>query len=165
MKEIKLTNGMITLIDEEDYEWLMKYNWYYNPEGYAITRTSSYSLEFMHRMIMNPPKGLFVDHINHNKLDNRRKNLRICTHAQNKQNQPKRADNTSGYKGVYISDKYTNRYRAKIRVNGVLENLGTFANIEDAARAYNQAAKFYFGEFACLNDVPEKPLPSWITTS
>lgn len=161
MKYIELTQGKYAIVNDEDYEFLNKFSWCY-AAGYAKTDAGwGYGRIYMHQMIMKPQRGDDTDHINHNKLDNRRENLRICTRSQNKQNQPKRADNTSGYKGVSWDKKY-GKYKAYIKADGVLKHLGMYYKTEDAARAYNRAAKIYFGDFACLNDIPEKTfaLPS-----
>ena len=104
----------------------------------------------MHREIMNCPKGLEVDHINQNGVDNRRINLRIATATQNRQNTSKQKSNTSGYKGV-MKDK--TKWRAMIRDNGRRIHLGMFDNKIDAAIAYNKAAIKYHKEFACLNTI------------
>jgi len=106
---------------------------------------------------MNPPKGVVVDHINGDSLDCRRANMRICTNVENVRNSRKRSDNTSGYKGVSI-DKETRlkkRWRAYINYKGKRMCLGRHMTKEDAAKAYNVAAKKYFGEFARLNVIPQ----------
>jgi DUF971 family protein len=98
-----------------------------------------------------PPEGLLIDHRNHNGLDNRLTNLRPATPAQNIQNARKQKPRTtSKYKGVDFV-KPTGKYRARIAVDGQRLFLGSFANQLDAARAYDEAAKKYFGIFACLN--------------
>lgn len=112
----------------------------------------------MHRIIMEIVlgralvKGEYVDHINHNGLDNRRDNLRLASAAQNMQNSRLRSDNTSGYKGVVwvISRR---KWRAEIYVDKRSKCLGYFQNAIDAAKAYNDAALKYFGEFAFLNTI------------
>lgn len=92
----------------------------------------------------------YIDHINGDKSDNRISNLRECNKYQNGQNRPKLSNNTSGFKGVYVNPK-SGRYIAKIRVDGELHYIGTFDTPELAARAYDEAALEYFGEFANLN--------------
>jgi hypothetical protein len=115
---------------------------------------------WLHRMIIDVPGGMMVDHINGNRLDNRRCNLRVCTNRQNCQNQTiARKDNTSGYKGVSYSRRHR-KWRAwiaagSLRSNGTRKNvsLGYFADAADAARAYDAAARLHFGEFARCNFV------------
>ena len=104
----------------------------------------------MHRFIMKPKSNEYVDHINGDKLDNRKENLRICTKKENQRNQKVRKDNTSGYKGVALmAGKY---WRAYITSGGSRQkHLGNFKTKEEAARAYDEKAKEYFGEFARLN--------------
>lgn len=104
----------------------------------------------MHRLIMNTPKGIEVDHINHNGLDNRKTNLRNCRRNDNKKNRV--AWGKSKYVGVCHLDN--NKFLAHIRINGRLKHLGIFLNEEDAARAYDKAAKEYHGEFANFNYPP-----------
>jgi hypothetical protein len=105
----------------------------------------------MHRQIANPPDGKEVDHINGVTLDNRRENLRVCSHSQNMHNRRLRQkNNKSGYKGVHWLAR-TKRWVAEIRVNGKSRHLGYFTEKTDAARAYDTAAAECFGEFAHLN--------------
>ena len=96
---------------------------------------------------MNAPKGMSVDHINGNKLDNRKSNLRICTHAENLRNLKKAKNNTSGFKGVSWYSK-SKKWRAVITFGGKYHHLGLFVKKQDAIDAYNQKAKEYFGQFA-----------------
>ena len=164
-KEIKLTQGKIAIVDKEDFEWLGEFKWsaftahgiYYaqtwNPKSLRLIRgVGRYT--FMHRLILNCKKGEIVDHINHNGLDNRRSNLRIVTIQQNAMNSRPRKGGTSKYKGVCLS-KRDNRWQAKIKFNKNTIWLGSYASEVDAAKAYNQAALKYFGEYACLNEIPE----------
>src|SRR3990167_2235442 len=108
---------------------------------------------FLHRFILNAPKGLEVDHINGNGLDNRRKNIRLCTKKENMQNRRISINNTSGYKGVYYhkSDKRKKRWTVFIRTDDNRKFIGRFLTALDAAKAYNEAATKYHGEFARLN--------------
>lgn len=114
---------------------------------YAITKPGG---KFMHRLIMDCPKGLEVDHINGNGLDNRRINLRICSRSQNSCNRPAPSNNITGYKGVYW-DENKNRYRAVITKDKVVYRLGRYKTAREAAVAYNLAAKKYHGVYAFIN--------------
>ena len=109
----------------------------------------------MHREIANTPDGYETDHIDGNKLNNTRANLRICTHAENHRNVGLRSTNTSGYKGVSFYKRY-NRWRARIWANDRLVFLGYFDSALEAACAYNNSAMLHYGEFAWLNQVLPK---------
>lgn len=140
-----------SVIDTEDAPLVAKYLWSISgKQGYAKTgNVKAPRNGYLHRMILNPSPTEQVDHINGNKLDNRRANLRIVT---NQQNQMARhvAVGRSGYKGVY---KHGSSYRAAIKFNQKQIKLGTYPTAEKAARAYNQAAKALFGEYAVLNEI------------
>lgn len=163
MKEIKLTNGVVTLVDDEDFEMLSKVTWYFRKEGYAVGNLPSpskgvYPKVLMHRYILNAPKGSQVDHVNENKLDNRRENLRLATASTNKANSGMRSINTSGYKGVvYVKARkhLSTPWAAQIKINYKTIGLGYFEVKEEAAKSYNEAAVKYFGEFAKLNIIKE----------
>lgn len=162
MRKIRLTSGKYTLVDDENYKALSKFNWYFARQrkensGYAVRngpRVGGKRLYMisMHREIL----GLKYqdkkqcDHINGNGLDNRRENLRICTAQQNSCNQKIRKNNTSGYKGVHW-DRSRMLWRTTIKINRKLIFLGRFKNRIKAAKAYNKAAKQLFGNFANLN--------------
>lgn len=165
---IPLNRGLYALVDREDYEKVGYYTWYCH-RGYVV-RTQKVNgkkkMLYMHREILRPPAHLVVDHINGNKLDNRRSNLRVCTRGENVRNMRqtmtrKRADKHSKYKGVYWV-KGTKKWAAQIRVNKRQLHLGYFEREEDAAAAYDQAAQQYFGEFACINN-PTKGDRAWST--
>jgi hypothetical protein len=150
---IELTRGKYAKVDPEDYEKLIGYNWFAVKElhtFYAQRNENGKSVK-IHRQIMNPPPGLFVDHQNHDGLDNRKANLRIATPAENSRNKKKQGSKTSSkYKGVYLA-KWAGKWRAAIYHNGKCIQLGYFDNEPDAAKAYDKAAKLLFGEFASLN--------------
>lgn len=153
-KNGKLGTRCFALVDDEDFEELSKHNWAVG-DGYAIRSIriagKSYTLS-MHRYLLPPPDGMFIDHINRNKLDNRRNNLRICTKSQNNTNREAPANNTSGYKGVsfHRRDKL---WRARLFFKRKEIFVRYFKVKEDAARAYNEAAKKYYGEFAFINEI------------
>lgn len=149
-RSIPLQGGGQAIVDAADYAALSQYTWF-KLSDYAY-RAGNGKLIAMHREIMPLPDGddRHVDHINRNGLDNRRQNLRLATHQQNSWNCGVSAANSSGYKGVF-PEKKTGRWRACIRVSGRREYLGTYATKEEAARAYDGAARHYFGEFAFLN--------------
>jgi len=152
-KKIPLTQGKFAIVDDEDYEWLSQWKWAYHPTGtgYAIRFIQVAGKQkgvLMHRMILDVPHDMETDHINHNGLDNRRTNLRICSHAENMANKRKYKNNTSGYIGVYW-DKERGQWRAQIQGHGI--HLGRFNDVKEAARAYDRAASELHGEFALLN--------------
>lgn len=156
MRKLKMKD-LTVFIDNEDYDliahhkWTVRYGWGNTP--YAIGRINGKYIP-MHRLLMNPPKEMLVDHKNHNTLDNRRKNLRICTRSQNMWNR-KKSCGTSKYKGVHWCS-YKNRWRADIYIYNKCIKLGRFDSEDDAAKAYNKKAKELFGEFACLNKIKRK---------
>lgn len=148
MKIIELTQGKITFVDDEDFEWLSQWKWYYN-QGYAVRKTSPKIL--MHREIVNAPDGKQVDHINRNGLDNRKNNLRICTLQENRRNKKLYKNNKSGHRGVWFFKHKTCNYQkwmAYITHKGKRIFLGHFDNKEDAIKVRLKAEKKYFGEFA-----------------
>lgn len=155
VKEITLTRGETVLVDDDDFEYLNELTW--RKLGfYAVTsvRNGKKTTNFyMHKMVMRAGKQQIVDHVNGNMLDNRKCNLRFATKQQNQQNQKRRSNNSTGYKGVWLNKK-TGKYVAQIGIeNSRSRKLGTFETAEEAARAYNNAALERFGEFAKLNEI------------
>lgn len=148
MKRILLTRGKYALVDDEDFDWLTSnWKWHFS-SGYAQT---NFRLDDggritmkLHRLLISVPAGSELDHINGDGLDNRRVNLRLCTHQENMRNRPKNK-NKAGYKGVY---KNHARWQAAIKHNGKKIYLGNFSKPEEAAKAYDLKAKELFGEFA-----------------
>jgi hypothetical protein len=159
MKRISLSQGKHALVDDEDYESVSKYKWCahitrkkYSYATRNVKVNGKYKTISMHRLIMLCPDNMQIDHINHNGLDNRKKNLRICKPRQNCMNRYKHQSSHRKYKGVWLHPNI-DKWKAGICVNGKLINLGLFKTEKEAAKAYNRAAKKYFGEFAHLNKV------------
>ncbi len=157
MQKIPLTQGKFATVDDDVFNELSQYTWHARKSRntfYAVRNVSKlgggYTALPMHRQIIDVPSNMKIDHKFGDGLDNRRENLRICTNLQNIHNQYKRQGTLSKYKGVYKRLGY-DRYRAQITVNGKKINLGDFSSAEIAARAYDRAARLYFGEFARPN--------------
>jgi hypothetical protein len=170
VKYIKLgSNGHIAIVDAEDYDDLVKHKW-----GVKKGKSTAYAVRHkkknevliaakkvrMHREILSKiseiPEKMVIDHINHNGLDNRKANLRVCTVSENVRNSRTFKNKKVKYKGVFMDlSSAKNPYRACIRVDGKRISLGQYPTPEKAARAYNAAAVKYFGAFAYLNDVPD----------
>ena len=157
MNNVELViSGLKVLIEVEDVQLLVDYSWH---KHYNKTNNTYYmrgwnkvlrKKEMMHRVIMNAQANEQVDHINGNTLDNRRCNLRLCSHGQNIVNRKTSKSNTSGYKGV---SKSGHKWLSNISFDGKRVYLGVFETKEKAAQAYNQAATKYHGDFAVLNNV------------
>ena len=152
VKMIPLTQGFYTYVDAADYEWLNQWHWLaFN--GYAIRREKGKTI-FMHRQIMQTPKGKVVDHINGNRFDNTRANMRNVTQQQNICNSGKHSRTTSIYKGVSYSQQY-GKWRAAINFEKEAFHLGYFASEIEAARAYDRKAVELLNGLARLN-LPEE---------
>ena len=160
MKEIVLIRGQIAIVDDEDYERLNQYKWHIAGKGYAVREGGTQNNKrqpkiYMHREAIGvPPISMEVDHINHNRLDNRKINLRYCTHKQNCANSIMKSNNTSGRKGVNWH-KASKKWRAEIRYLGKKKYLGVYNELDKASEIYDEAAKIIFGEFAVLNNIAE----------
>lgn len=173
MREVKLNRknkrihnnlNLVALVDEEDFEKVNQYYWQVKIHGatyYAKRRIvvdGKQTSESMHRFILGLSDPLVkTDHRGNNGLNNQKRNLRICSQQFNSRNRnksrfDKRNKLSSAYKGVSLNYK---KFAARIRVNGNLIALGLFSDEMDAAKAYNNAAVKYFGEFANLNSLPE----------
>ena len=155
-RQIHLTQGYVTLVDDVDYEWLKQWKWcaHVDRQGcvYAVRSVwvdGRNKMLRMHRLILGAKPGKMSDHINGDTLDNRRSNLRICTNQQNNRNRHARAG-TSRYKGVHWY-KRGSKWRASIHINGRFKHLGYFDDEQEAALAYDRAARELFGEFANPN--------------
>lgn len=152
MKHIKLNNGMNTIVDDDDFEKLSKYQWRFNKEyAEASTKIDGKRTTIrQHRLIMGLPQKVgIIDHINGNKLDNRKNNLRLCTPSQNRMNTGPNIKNKLQVKGVVYRPTNSKRpYVAFIYKNYKQIYLGSHATIKEASAAYNSAAKRLHGEFA-----------------
>lgn len=154
MKIILTNNKLSVKVDDEDYSNLVQWNWLIE-YGYAQRLVKGIRIR-MHREIMNATKGKYIDHINGDKLDNRKENLRFCTQRENSKNvKVERKNNTSGYKGVAWK-KQNKKWRASIFLNYKNIHIGYYDTKEKAALAYNEAAIKYHGEFARLNIIKGK---------
>lgn len=152
MPFITLSQGKRALVDSDDHKKLSSRKWWLGPRGrYAVSQDGRRTI-YMHQEIMPTEKGMYVDHINGNNLDNRKQNLRICEHRMNRANSSLSKNNTTGYKGVHFDSRY-GTWSARIGVNNKKIHLGTFDNPKSAAIAYNNAARKYWGDFANLNSV------------
>lgn len=149
-KEIHLTKGCVSIVDDEDYEYLNQWKWCCSSGGYAL-RTENKKQILMHRRITKADKNKVVDHINKNTLDNRKENLRICTKDENNSYRKMQVNNTSGYRGVRLY-KPTGKGHARIgNTTKKGSSLGYFVYKEDAALAYDNEAIKRYGKFAVLN--------------
>lgn len=145
-------------MDDEDFERVNKLKWYVvklSNTNYAQTKikiNGNWKSVFMHRFILNPENKIHIDHINHDGLNNCKYNIRLCTPSQNHMNRNKIKNLSSIFKGVFW-DNSRNKWSSIIRVNKILKYLGFFDSEIDAAKAYNEAALKYFGDFAKLNNI------------
>jgi hypothetical protein len=160
MKRIPLTKGYFALVDDEDFDYLNQWKWQFN-SGYAnrvqyeridrgIYRNKSIR---MHRDLMSAPNNMQVDHIDGDKLNNQKANLRICTAAQNSRNRRPHVDGTSEFKGVYYDKKTrsTRKWKAQITLDYKNYNIGRFSTQEEAAAAYDRKSIELHGEYGRRN--------------
>lgn len=153
---IQLNNGGVARVDARDRARLVSMGRWSLVNGYAaqsMKLNGAWAMVLMHRLIVGAGDGRVVDHLNGDRLDNRRANLRVCSRSQNQMNRRKLAGRFR-FKGVWRGDR--GRWRAQIRVDGRLLYLGRFDTDSDAAHAYDAAARQHFGQFAHLN-FPEVP--------
>jgi hypothetical protein len=165
MKKITLTKNKIALVDDEDFERVDKYNWSYLQGGYAVrsvvvghrgldlplgdSRNQIMKMIFMHRFILGIDGIISVDHIDGNKLNNQKSNLRVATKSQNAMNSKIRNDNTSGHKGVNWS-KVHHTWVARVKVSGKEVYSRNFNTLEEAIEARDGAVMKYHKEFSKL---------------
>ncbi len=150
--KIHLTQGQVALVDAEDYEWLMQWKWSFMHNGYAVRGKANGDYFLMHREVNKTPDGMQTDHINGNRLDNRKGNLRSTTNSQNQMNRKKSNGKTSKFKGVSWN-KNANKWKARLGVRPKEIHIGYFNCEIDAANAYDNFAKKYYREYAKLNGV------------
>ena len=165
MKTIKLSSGYECILDEEDYEKFSKFNWFasnkdgriyaYRSKRYGPRKENKRLTIYLHREIINAPKGAMVDHVNRNTLDNRRENLRLCNSTENAHNTSKfKRKCSSKYKGV-CWDKSKKKWQVMISINKKHTFIGRFETEKEAAIEYNKQAKIHYGEFAALNIIED----------
>jgi hypothetical protein len=153
MKLLELTKGKFTKVDDEDFERLTRWKWFASPKRQGLSefyaartgyRLGKKCTVWMHREILGAKPGQEVDHINRDCLDNRRLNLRICTHTQNQLNRKLNKNNKTGLRGVSLDSKGTNKkWHATISINGKTKSLGYFKTSQEAVSAYSLAYTFY----------------------
>lgn len=161
--KITLSQNKEAFIDECDIDIVLQFKWHvlvYKGQSKDHCYASTYinkKQTLMHRMIMNPPEEMLIDHIDGDGLNNRRSNLRVCTHQQNMANQRLLSRNTSGYKGVYYGGKPSGNSKrpwcAKISDNNKSMHLGRYESREEAAQAYDSKALELYGEYAATNKI------------
>lgn len=140
------------IIDAEDYERVRSQKWHFVRAGYVITSIRSNSHRLHWAIIGKPSSGYHTDHINGNKLDNRKKNLRFCTNPQNLANRGKQKNNTSGFKGVFL-DEENNKWIAQLVHKGKRVLYKRFESKTEAAQKYNETALKYCEDFAYINGI------------
>lgn len=148
MKKIELSQGKYTIVDDEDYDFIKLYKWHFH-QGYAKGWVNNGKIK-LQNYLLKPTKGFVVDHINNTPLDNRRENLRLVRPIENNRNRRMNGNNTSGFRGVYWYTPY-GKWVARINVVKKKIHLGYFTDKTEAAKAYDQAAVKYYGEFAHVN--------------
>ncbi len=140
------------IVDDEDEQLMQSLRWCVskkNEKFYVVNRKSG---KYLHDFLIKKEKGQRIDHIDGNPLNNKKSNLRACSHKENICNAGKKKNNTTGYKGVYLH-KPSGRWFAQLKHNYKTKKLGYYETKEDAARAYNRGALKYYGVFAFLNEV------------
>lgn len=160
MKKLRLIgkygNGKYTLVDDEDYGFLNKFRWSYEPRNSYARCSIGTKTIYLHQLVRPVDKASIVDHINRDTLDNRKENLRSCSVKENQWNVGTRKDNKSGYKGVVKRTKKPGRpesWIAQMKHNGEQIWIGEYRTKNEAAEAYNKKAKALRGKFAFLNQI------------
>ena len=152
MKKIPLSQGKFAIVDDDKFDWLNQWKWCVSKSGnsYYAKAWIGGKMIRMHRLILKAMCGQQVDHKNHNTLDNRITNIRLCNNSQNQQNSRKFKNGTNKYKGVHLF-KLTGKWEVQICFNKARHHLGYFDSDVKAAKAYDAKAKQLFGEFAYCN--------------
>ena len=157
-RRIKLTRGQYAIVDVEDFEQLNQYKWQCSCYGYAtrsVTEANDLGSRqvdvYMHKVLCPTPEGMVTDHVNRNKLDNRKANLRPATRKQNNWNRSPKTDNRkTRYHGISWK-KDVKKWRVRLAINGKSQSFGSYSDEIEAARAYDRVAKQHRGPFAVLN--------------
>jgi len=157
MKLIPLRNGQKAIVDDEDYSKVVSRSWGLGNSKYVQriqTRNGVARCVLLHRLVMQAPDGVEVDHINGDKLDNRKENLRLCSHSENQRNRTRlNKNNTSGAKGVFL-DKRRGTYYTQITVNGLHRTVASgFKTVKEAALCYNTFSRELHGDFSSPNPI------------
>lgn len=154
MKHIQLTQGQVAIVDDEDYDELSRFSWYVDNKGYAQRNQNEVTPRTtirMHQQILGVIPGMQIDHLNRNRLDNQRTNLRYISPVNQARNVGMKKNNSSGFKGVSWWSK-TGKWRAYITFERKPITIGYFFAKVDAARAYDEKAKELFGQYALTNE-------------
>lgn len=143
------SKGESFIIDTDQLEKVLQYNWYVDVrKGYVDSTSHKIKQRKLHRYLLDT--DLTVDHINRNPRDNRLCNLRVCTTAENNRNKKVRSDSRTGIKGVHYEPNKAKKYRARIQLNGKRITIGRYETLEEAERAYNEKAAELFGDYVPL---------------
>jgi hypothetical protein len=145
----------LVMVDDEDYDFLNQHYWQvdkFKSVGCHTKVDGKRKNILIHRLIMKPPKGVEIDHIDGNRLNNQKSNLRFATSSQNKINRGARKDCKSGYKGVSWH-KQRNCWTSRLMIDGKYQHLGLFKDKHKAAQVYNDNALKHYGEYAWLNKI------------
>lgn len=146
MKKIKLTQGLVALVDDEDFEYLNQWKWYATGMSKKYMKAKNNEKGLMHRFIMKlSDPNIVIDHSDHNTLNNQKNNLRIATKSQNMMNRKPQKNNTTGVPGIVMK---RNRFQVQIGINGEFKYLGCFKTLDEAIKIRKKAEKELFGEFA-----------------
>ena len=149
MRVISTTKGMSVTVDDDQYDWLNQWKWTHHSRGYAY-RVVNKKTVLMHRLITDARSGELVDHIDLDKSNNQRSNLRLCTFSDNMCNRVKPITSTNEYKGISYK-RELEKWTARIHKDGKEYHLGVFSTAMDAAIAYDKAAIEMHGSFARTN--------------
>jgi hypothetical protein len=152
--EIRLTKGKVTLVDDDDVALVAGFRWHYGCRGYAVRVTRDQDGRkkwvFLHRVLIDPPPGLTVDHIDGDRLNNRRANLRVATHSQQRANTKVGKNSKSGFKGVTWHGA-SRLWHVRVGFQGKTLSFGYYDDPIQAARVYDAKALELYGPFARLN--------------